>query len=309
MLQALDSAYPPSASQIAAAKKAGYDAWFGYFKIGNDGVLHGWADADFERVLAGGLQTMAYCSGWAPARQVAARAAALGILSCLDDEGGMRADGSWVQGWLDTAGAGLYGNGPVHLGRRARFHILAAYPGTDPKASWNTAYAPLPGGPHGWQWRGSHAEFGITVDSTYLSDGFLAFSSAGGALDDMNDAQDQKLTDLDNVYVKRNNPVPAGETQGETMLDRFGRWDVLLKAVAKAIPADLAARIDALKAVEDGVAAALSDARAAIANIKITGGGLTPEQDAHLASIESAVSELEQQLAAGLNITGIAKAV
>lgn len=88
MKKALDSAYPPNAAQLATAKQYGYTAWFGYFAGPN--ILHGWADADFQRVLAAGFDTMAYCSGWADPVAEKTRAAALGIPITLDDESGIR---------------------------------------------------------------------------------------------------------------------------------------------------------------------------------------------------------------------------
>ena len=181
---ALDSAYAPSDAQIAAAKAAGFVAWFGYFKFGDDGVLNGWADSDFQRVLAGGLQTGAYCSGWAPPDQVKARAAAVGIRARLDVEGGIRPDGPWVQPWLDASGAGLYGNAPVFPGRHAADYILAAYPtaGDPGNESWPSWVVRPAGGPCGWQWAGSHAFAGITVDATWLDDGFFAQSAAASSL-------------------------------------------------------------------------------------------------------------------------------
>ena len=49
-------------------------------------------------------------------------------MPCLDVEGGIRADGAWVQPWLDASGAGLYGNAPVFSGRRAAFYETASDP-------------------------------------------------------------------------------------------------------------------------------------------------------------------------------------
>jgi hypothetical protein len=181
MIGALDSAYPPNDAQIAAAKAAGYAAWFGYFKFGNDGILNGWADADFQRVLAGGLETSAYWSGYADPLQVKARAAALGIRTRLDVEGGLRPNGDWVQGALDAAGSGLYGNGPVFPVRTALDYIIADYPGYDPGATWPSGL-PRPNGPCGWQWQGSHAFAGISVDSNWLDDNFFAFGPGGGTI-------------------------------------------------------------------------------------------------------------------------------
>jgi hypothetical protein len=89
----LDSAYPPSKAQIAAARAAGYDAWLGYFAGPN--ILNGWSDQDFIAVYQGGLETGAYCSGWADPLQMKARADHLtatipGFVGMLDDESGIR---------------------------------------------------------------------------------------------------------------------------------------------------------------------------------------------------------------------------
>src|SRR5439155_12623727 len=111
----LDSAYPPNASQIAQAKAAGYGGWAGYFSGMN--ILHGWDKSDFDRVKAGGLRTLAYCSGWADPALMKAQSQAWQVPICLDDESGIRADGGWVQLWLNISGAGLYGNYWVHSSR------------------------------------------------------------------------------------------------------------------------------------------------------------------------------------------------
>ena len=92
---------------------------------------------------------------------------------CLDVETGIRPDGAWVQGWLDAAGAGLYGLASVHHGRRAAFHVVARYPGGDPAASWDSVAGPRPDAPCGWQWQGSHPEFGRQVDRGSYDDWFL----------------------------------------------------------------------------------------------------------------------------------------
>jgi hypothetical protein len=93
MKTGLDSAYPPTPAQIAAAKAGGYSAWLGYFAGPN--ILNGWADQDFINVYNGGLMTAAYCSGWADPLQMKARADHLtqtipGFVGMLDDESGIR---------------------------------------------------------------------------------------------------------------------------------------------------------------------------------------------------------------------------
>lgn len=181
MIAGRDSAFPPNDAQLAAFYAQGIRVYGGYIKIGNDGIYNGWSKADFDRVKAHGMRAIAYMSGWVDPAQARAFAAAWGVLGCLDDEGGIRPDGSWVPNWLNVSGFGLYGNGWVHNGRIAAFHVEAGYPtsGNPYDASWNTAYAPRPAGPCGWQWAGSHNENGITVDSSYFDDSFAGLFGAG----------------------------------------------------------------------------------------------------------------------------------
>ena len=183
MIEWLDSAYPPSAAEIVAAKQAGYGGWAGYFAGPN--ILNGWAKTDFDRVKESGLRTMAYCSGWSDPAAMKAQSVSWGVPICLDDEPGIRPHGTWTQGWLTTSGAGQYGNYQYHAGISAAFHILAAYPtsGDPAGADWWSA-TPRPAGVTGWQWAGSHGFAGITVDSSWFDDaiGLSAFSGAGGSL-------------------------------------------------------------------------------------------------------------------------------
>lgn len=174
MLQGRDSAYPPDDAQLALFAAAGVRVYGGYVKFGNDGLLNGWTQADFDRVKAHGMTAIAFMSGWSDPATAKAVADAWGVLGCLDDETGIRADGSWVQAWLDASGFGLYGNGWVHNGRVAAFHILAGYPveGNPAERSWNADYAPRPSTPCGWQWRGTHDELGLSVDSSTFDDWF-----------------------------------------------------------------------------------------------------------------------------------------
>src|SRR5579859_2786874 len=173
MLEGRDSLTPPSAAVIQAAHGTGViKIWSGGFA--GPGIAYDYSDAEFKLILGGGLGSIAFCSGWADPLVMKARAAALGIVICLDVENGIRPDGDWVQGWLDASGAGLYGNAGVFVGRRAAFYILADYPRTgDPGGESWPSWVPRPSGLCGWQWAGTHLEFGINVDSTWFDDGFL----------------------------------------------------------------------------------------------------------------------------------------
>jgi hypothetical protein len=184
MIEGHDSAYPPSDAALAAASAAGRRLWAGYFA--GPGILNGWAKSDFDRVRAHGLATFAYCSGWANPAAMAAQSGSWQVSICLDVEGGIRPDGPWVPGWLATSGAGLYGNPPIHA-HAAPFHILAAYPqGGDPGGLTWPIWWPQPATPCGWQWAGSHPEFGVTVDSLWLDDWFAAhFGPGGGTINAM----------------------------------------------------------------------------------------------------------------------------
>lgn len=171
MIAGVDSSFTvPSAAQLAAAKAAGVAVWSGYIQSkANVGLARAWSQADFARVRAAGLNSIGYCSGRDDPVALRALAAAWGVLLCLDVEGSIRADGPWVQQWLDDAGCGLYGNAPVHNGRRARFHVLAAYPGRDPRATWSGT---RPAAPCSWQWQGTSSAFGVSVDLAWHDDWF-----------------------------------------------------------------------------------------------------------------------------------------
>lgn len=178
----LDSAYPPNDAQIAAAKTAGYGGWAGYFAGLN--ILNGWAKSDFDRVKAGGLRTMAYCSGWSDPAVLKAQGEAWAVTICLDDESGIRPTGGWEQSWLNVAGSGIYGNYWLH-GVTAAFHILAAYPTSgDPGNTDWWGSTPRPAGLTGWQWAGTHGFAGISVDSSWFDEGVavLGFSGGGGSI-------------------------------------------------------------------------------------------------------------------------------
>jgi hypothetical protein len=188
MVSGLDSATPPSATQVAAAKAAGITLWSGYLAsrpelgvgpVGSRfGLFRPWRQPEFAVVKALSGTPLAYASGWDDPAGCKALAAAWGVRLCLDVEAGIRGDGAWVQPWLDASSAGLYGTRYVHAplrgpARRAAFHIAAFYPTpmVDPHATWPAGWTP-PGTPCGWQWWNSHNEFGVTVDRSWLDDSF-----------------------------------------------------------------------------------------------------------------------------------------
>jgi hypothetical protein len=174
MLASLDSATPPTATQVAAARAAGVIVWGGYLATKpNVGLLRPWSQAEFAVIKALPGTPLAFYSGWDDPVAVKARAAAWGVRPCLDVEDGIRPDGPWVQANLDTVGGGLYSFASAFPGRRMAFAILADRSRTppDPKATW-APWHPRPPVPCGWQWWGSHNEFGVTVDRNWLDDWF-----------------------------------------------------------------------------------------------------------------------------------------
>jgi hypothetical protein len=174
MIAGLDSASVPSAAQLGQAKTHGVRMWSGYLATKpHVNLAHPWSREEFARVKAAGLSCVAFCSGKDDPIACKNLAASLGVRLCLDVEGGIRGNGPWVQDWLNKSEAGLYGNAPVFPGRRAAFYILAAYPGHDPQRVWTTdPHHPRPDGPCGWQWEGTHSEFGIGVDRGWYQDWF-----------------------------------------------------------------------------------------------------------------------------------------
>lgn len=172
MIAGLDSSFfRPSAATALAAKAAGVRLWSGYLSTRpNVGLASPWDQASFENARLCGLTPIAYCSGNDDPVACKQLAAQWNVRLCLDVENGIRGDGGWVQGWLDAAApCGLYGNAPVFNGRSAAFYVLAGYPGSDPSATWSGA---RPNGPCGWQWMGSHDEFGGGVDRGWFDPWF-----------------------------------------------------------------------------------------------------------------------------------------
>ncbi len=191
MIAAVDSSYArPSPASVAAFRGAGVKMWNGYLATkGGVNLAATWSQADFELARQLGADPIGYCSGWDDPVAVKKLAAAWRVKACLDDEGGIRSDGPWVQPFLDTSGAGLYGNPPVFAGRHAPFFVEAAYPGYDPGRTWPSGD---PGVPCGWQWEGTHTEFGLSIDRGWFDDWFLQG-------DDMTPEEHAKLYQLDDV--------------------------------------------------------------------------------------------------------------
>lgn len=179
MIDALDSAFPPTLAQASAARAGGVRLWNGYMAARSAaGLLNTWSLGQFQVVHSVfGAPPVAFCSGWDDPAAVRAQGVSWGVRPCLDVESGIRDDGPWVDGWLATSGAGLYGLIAVHDAhpQQLPFRIAADYPSSgDPLATWplGKGGAP-PAEPHGWQWAGSHTAYGVTVDSEWLDDWFL----------------------------------------------------------------------------------------------------------------------------------------
>jgi hypothetical protein len=207
VIAALDSSFSaPSADAARAAAAAGVRVWCGYIATrSNVGLAAPWPRGAFENARLCGGMPIAYCSGRDDPGAVRNLAAAWSVRPCLDVEAGIRDNGPWVQDWLNASGAGLYGLAAVHGGRAAAFHVIARYPGRDPRATWPADVA-RPSGPVGWQWQGSHSEFGCTVDRSWLDDWF------GGGSDDMSALSEKQIDDLWNLLLHNANEVnPEGQ--------------------------------------------------------------------------------------------------
>ena len=236
MIEWLDSAYPPNAAQIAAAKAAGYGGWAGYFWGPN--ILNGWSKADFDRVKAGGLRTLAYCSGYADPAAMRAQSDSWAVPIALDDEPAIRAHGLWTQPWLDTADrsrTGQYGNYWYHNGIAAAFHVLAAYPTSgDPAGVDWWGQTPRLAGVTGWQFAGSHPFAGITVDASWFDDaiGGQTFGAFGGDMtnDDLvavHDTIQDDLWGLEDVSAQSRNDFIYAVTHGTSIVAIIAGWKAI----------------------------------------------------------------------------------
>jgi hypothetical protein len=200
MIAGLDSSTQPTAAQAQAAKASGVRLWSGYLQTQpNVGLYAPWSQQGFENARLCGSIPIAFCSGWDNPAALKGLAASWNVRLCLDVEGGIRGNGPWVQAFLDASGAGLYANPPYH-GWTAPFHILAAYPRSgDPQGTWNATGPPA--GPHGWQWAGSHSEFGVTVDRGDYDDWFGGLFGPGS----------QSLGEDDMQFIVWRNPIDGSE--------------------------------------------------------------------------------------------------
>lgn len=175
MIKGIDSSgYRPTERAVREARSAGVRVWSGYLATRDDVNLGSpWDRASFDLARQCGGTPLAYCSGLDDPRKCRERAADWNVRLCLDVEDQIRRDGDWVQAWLDDSGAGLYGNAPVFRNRRAAFYVLAAYVAPeDPRDTWGTRFCARPSGHCGWQWQGTHGEFGGDIDSCWLDDWF-----------------------------------------------------------------------------------------------------------------------------------------
>lgn len=180
-MNARDSAFDrPTAGQCAQARAAGVGAWFGYLATiqtpGAFNLASPWDLASFQVVRAAGLQVGAFCSGLDDPWRLAQLAGAWGVTRVLlDVEDGIRGDGSWVDGWLQASGFGLYGGTEVQY-HAANYRMVAIYP-LDGCIGQDWPASPPPQEPHGWQCQGTHQEFGLSCDTSVLSPGFFALEA------------------------------------------------------------------------------------------------------------------------------------
>jgi hypothetical protein len=178
------SSFRPSAAVARQARADGVQLWSGYLQSRSGvGIYSPWDRQSFENARLCGSTPIAWASGWDDPVACRRLADSWNVRLGVDVEGGgLRPDGSWIQSWIDAAGrdrTGLYGNYWVfQRGVTAAFSVVGGYPGYDPKSTWG--YVPRPAGPCGWQFMGSHTEYGGTVDRGNYDDWF-----AQGAQDTM----------------------------------------------------------------------------------------------------------------------------
>ncbi len=269
MIGGRDSSFQrPNAAIVQAARQAGVGVWGGYLQT-RPGVrlASPWQLADFEQARQLGGMPLAFCSGLDDPALLARLAQNWRVRLLLDVEDGIRQDGPWVQGFLDVSGAGLYGLGSVHWEhgggqRRAACHIVARYPGDgDPGATWDGS--PRPDGHCGWQWQGTHTEFGISVDSMNLDDWFQTGEDDPMAMEILTHIRDgvDAIWDFDEFGAHAGQPVPiiARLPIIEEKLDQLLKTQaqpVDVKALAQEIVAEITPHLSP-GADPDAVAAAV----------------------------------------------------
>src|SRR5215469_6513744 len=118
MIAGLDSSISrPTSGIIAQAYAIGVRLWSGYLATRSAvGLESPWDLASFDIARLLGSTPIAFCSGWDDPAALRTMAAAWNVRLCLDVESGIRPDGAWVEGFLETSGAGLYGGLSVHAG-------------------------------------------------------------------------------------------------------------------------------------------------------------------------------------------------
>lgn len=174
MIWSLDSSFDaPTLAQAQAAKAAGIGFWWGYLATKpNVGLAAPWSELAFWNVRQAGLGCGAFVSGWDDPVALRTLATSWGIpLLALDDEDGIRplTSPDWRPPFLSALGGGHYGN-VARLTLPAQFRIMANYPtGGCTGATWLGSPPPMP---HGWQCRGTHTEFGLSVDRSVMDDWF-----------------------------------------------------------------------------------------------------------------------------------------
>lgn len=254
MLAGRDSSSAPSDAQLDAFYAQGVRVFGGYIKLGNDGLYNGWSQADFARVKAHGFIPVAYMSGWDDPAQARAVATSWGVgIVLVDIESGIRPDGSWAQGWLNTAQAGEYGNLPVQY-HTAAIHEDAGYFGYDPGATWPAGVA-RPAGICGWQWRGSHLENGLTVDSAWWDDGIA--QTFGGSAQKLTGGDDMNATDAKAVLIAAAHGVGRGSVVTQADVDASAARYVAGTAALDTLVAEVVSTPDAI-AYENAVKALIA---------------------------------------------------
>lgn len=259
MDQGVDSSIDRPTPGIAAqAFQSGVRMWGGYLTTAPDptsvGLLTAWRPEDWAAIRSAGIGGIAFCSGRDDPASLRRLARELGVLLCLDVENGIRADGPWVDGWLQVSGAGLYGEAGVHY-HPAAFHVLAAYPGVVPGATWD---GPAPPGPHGWQYQGTHTEWGISVDRAFYDHSLYEVTML------LNQGMKIGLAHVAFAAIYNREPTPTEEWDfANTMNDDGSNYNDLVQGLAAELanadlvaiqPAHLAAQVATLSAASGATA-------------------------------------------------------